>query len=753
MSMFRFSVIVLAIAALWAAPSQAQDDTNIAEIKAAIARDGSARVIVEMTLPDAVTAVERSQSEAREITRDQVREKIQRRRSAVAERSRDMKSALAQSNMHMEQEYENLPMFTTTVDTAKLERLMRMPRVKTITLDKPVSRRQITLPAMLLEKVAITDSSIEPEKPLVDPETEIATRRSATTNATDDPETAKLSNTVTYINADKAWARGYTGQGQTIAVLDEGIDPTHEMFLGKIVAEACYSTLVRSDDQSLCPGGAASSTATGAASVCNGSGYAASCEHGSHVAGIAAGNDTTGSYTLKGVAYGATLMPIQVFTRSNNQTDCDGAAPCLVSYSSAILNGLNFVISQASTRTIAAVNISIGGAPVTPPCDSDVRKSAIDTLRTLGILTAIAAGNEGQQGRIDPPGCISTAITVSSTIITTPDQSMNHGPTVDVLAPGFLVNSADAGTVFNYTQKTGTSMATPHAAGAIAILKSAKPTATADQIEAALKNGGISTTASGWTWSTPRLDVNRSLDMLNEAPLVGVAMPGVFGSRNSGGTSYLRFFNPEANQSFISVQIYDDLTGSRVATWTKPINGMSSPQFSMAEIEAQASPVIQPVASTSQFYTLFVDALFAGYAQHVLWSPQTNLLSNVTLCDTGIATTGRYINNTHTTLIGGYTSYVLVHNTGSAPARPSFNVRDARNGTDLGTFSVTTDIKAHTSSLIKVSDVLQTLGRTPDSTQFHLNLIMNSSFTGFAQHWVRNEAAGTITSLAAKCDI
>ncbi len=750
MRMFRFFPVVLAMVALCAGPSHAQDGANMTEIKAAIARDGTARVIVEMTLPDAVIASERAQSDVRGMTRDVVREKIQRRRSAVAERSREMKSELSQSNMRMEQEYEHLPMFTTTVDATKLERLMRMSRVKTIALDKPVSMRQI-LPSIVLDKIAVNAPNTESKQDVMDAASEIATRRAAVSS--DNPETAKLSNTVTYINADKAWARGFTGQGQTIAVLDEGIDPSHEMFVGKIVAEACYSTLVRSDDQSLCPGGASSSTATGAASVCNGSGSAASCEHGSHVAGIAAGNDTTGSYTLKGVAYGATLMPIQVFTRSNNQTDCDGAAPCLVSYASAILNGLNYVISQASTRNIAAVNISIGGAPVTPPCDSDVRKSAIDTLRTLGILTTIAAGNEGQQNRIDPPGCISTAITVSSTIITTPDQGMNHGPTVDVLAPGFLVNSADAGTGFNYTAKTGTSMATPHAAGAIAILKSAKPTATADQIEAALKNGGISTTASGWTWSTPRLDVNRSLDMLNEAPLVGVAIPGVFGSRNAGGASYVRLFNPEVDQALAVIQIYDDLTGSRVATWSRPINGMSSPQISMAEIEAQAVPPIQPVASTSQFYTLFVDAVFAGYAQHVLWSPQTGVLSNMSLCDNGVSTTGRFINNTHTTLIGVYTSYVLVNNTGSVAARPSFNVRDARVGTNLGTFTVTADIKAHTSSLIKVSDVLQTLGRTPDSTQFHLNLIMNSSFTGFAQHWVRNEANGAITSMAAKCDI
>ncbi|MBL8644274.1 MAG: hypothetical protein JNK21_10100, partial [Rhodospirillaceae bacterium] len=164
-------------------------------------------------------------------------------------------------------------------------------------------------------------------------------------------------------------------------------------------------------------------------------------------------------------------------------------------------------------------------------------------------------------------------------------------------------------------------------------------------------------------------------------------------------------------------------------------------------------PQIPPVAGSSQFYTLFVDAPFAGYAQHVLWSPQTNLLSNVSGCDNGVADTGRYINNTHTTLIAGYTSYVLVHNTGNSDAKPTFNVHDARDGAEIGSFTTAANVKAHTSNLVKVSDVLQTLGRTPDSTQYHLNLIMSTNFTGFAQHWVVNEALGIVTSIAAKCDI
>jgi subtilisin family serine protease len=743
-----------------AAAQVASGDTHIGDIRAAIARDGEAAVVVEMTMPESVSermkSVERSQAEAGTAdtrgtpskTRDVMRQKAETNRAAIADQARGVRAAMAQSNIAIRQEFENLPMFTATVTAEKLERLMRTPGVKAIYLDKPVARREIALPAAVIEKVAVAPAS--DERPAArTPADETAERARAVEGTNDSPEKALLANTVTYINADDAWARGFTGQGTSIAILDDGIDRNHDMFAGKIVAEACYSTTARADDVSLCPGGVNTSTAVGAASNCFGP--VTACSHGSHVAGIAAGNDTAGPVTLKGVAHGANLIPVQVFTRSTSQIDCDGNAPCLVAYVSAVLNGLNFAISQAPSRNLAAVNISLGGAPVTPPCDNDSRKTAIDTLRGLGVLTTISAGNESQLGRIDPPACISTAVTVSSVIITQPDQGVNHGPTVDVLAPGVLVNSAEVNN--NYISRTGTSMSAPHAAGAIAILKSAKPTATASEIETALKSGGIPTTLPNWTWSTPRIDVNRSLDLLVTVPLAGVAVPGVFGSKNPGGTSYLRFFNADQTAATVTVQVYDDATGNRVGTWTRQVRGLSSPQIAMSTIEAEAVPQIPAVASSSQFYTLFVDAPFTGYAQHVLWSPQTNLLSNVSGCDNDMTHASRYINNTHTTLIQGYTSYVLVHNTGSTAARPSFSVRDARDGAEIGTFSTTVDIKPHTSNLIRVSDVLQTLGRTPDSTQFHLNLIMDAGFTGFAQHWVSNEAAGIVTSLSAKCGI
>jgi hypothetical protein len=149
-----------------------------------------------------------------------------------------------------------------------------------------------------------------------------------------------------------------------------------------------------------------------------------------------------------------------------------------------------------------------------------------------------------------------------------------------------------------------------------------------------------------------------------------------------------------------------------------------------------------------------VDAPFTGFAQHVLYSPQTSLLSNLSFCGNGVADSGRYALNTHTTLINGYTSFLLVHNTGTAEARPSFDVRDARDGAQIGTFTTSGAIKPQTSALIDIQNLLQVLGKQPDSSQFHLNLIMSQTgFTGFAQHWVQNAAQGIVTNISAKCDI
>jgi hypothetical protein len=173
----------------------------------------------------------------------------------------------------------------------------------------------------------------------------------------------------------------------------------------------------------------------------------------------------------------------------------------------------------------------------------------------------------------------------------------------------------------------------------------------------------------------------------------------------------------------------------------------------MQTIEQESSPPIVPVASSTQYYSLFVDAPFTGFAQHVLWNPLARTLTNLSGCSNGVADSGRQIGNVHTSLVQSYTSFLLIHNAGETAARPSFAVRDARNGLTLGTFTTSGDIRAHTSALVRVSGILETLGRTPEADQFHVNMALNDPFQGFAQHLVDNEGASLITNMTAKCDI
>jgi len=522
------------------------------------------------------------------------------------------------------------------------------------------------------------------------------------------------------------------------------------MFDGKIVAEACFSDTFDPVDESLCANGNDSQIGFGSASLCP-SGTTV-CEHGSHVAGIAAGNDQTGSTQRRGVAYGADLIPIQVFTRVNDPDACDGEDSCELSYDSATVAALNHVINLTDTFSIAAANMSLGSKLTDTACDNNVHKTAIDTLRGLGVLTAISAGNTAAVGSVENPGCISTALTVSSVIISIPDSTVNHAPMVDVLAPGVFIVSAVPNN--SYASFSGTSMATPHAAGAVALLKSANPNATADEIETALESTGVSTTLEAWSWNTPLIDVEAALSSMGTgSSLSGRVIAGAFASNRTSVQSNIRFYNSGIFTGTAFVDVVDDLTGQTVGTYSRDIPGGASIQVSMENIENGASPAITPAGGDTQTYTLHVTASFSGYTQHVLWNPAGGSLTNISGCDNGLANTVRDIGNVHTSIINGYPSYMMVYNSGSTAAAPTFVVRDARDGSSLGNFTFSSDIAPNTTATVLVSDLVEFFGGTPESDQFHLNLELQNSFSGFAQHIVDNEIGGVLTNMTAKCDL
>jgi subtilisin family serine protease len=340
-----------------------------------------------------------------------------------------------------------------------------------------------------------------------------------------------LAQSVPLIGGAAAFAAGFTGSGQTVAVLDTGVDGNHPFLAGKVVSEACFSTTSsQSNTTTLCPNGQSTQLGAGAAAPCVGI-----CSHGTHVAGIAAGNGAGST----GVAKDATILAIQVFSRFNSASSCPNGPPCLRAFTSDIVAGLDRVYDLRSTFSIASANMSLGGGRFTSPCDSgSAYKGAIDLLRGAGIATVIASGNDGFTDAIGSPGCVSTAVTVGSTTKSdTVSSFSNSASFLDLLAPGSSIVSSVPGTGF--ANFNGTSMATPHVAGAWAVIKSKDPSASVDAVLNALKSTGVSILDNRNNLTHPRIRVDTALAQVGaavpSAQLSVAPADGLSASGNQGG--------------------------------------------------------------------------------------------------------------------------------------------------------------------------------------------------------------------------
>ncbi|GAA3142872.1 S8 family peptidase [Nonomuraea roseoviolacea] len=328
----------------------------------------------------------------------------------------------------------------------------------------------------------------------------------------DTPVPPVLAQSIPLIGADRTRAAGLTGEGYAVAVLDTGVATHHPFLGGRVTAEACFSPVDADySATSLCPGGAATQEGAGSADSELGpcADPALDCSHGTHVAGIVAGDGVgvSGAPADGGVAPEAGIVAIQVFSRFDSEDYCGaGAAPCVLSFTSAQLAGLEKAREMSDDGVpIVAANLSLGGGRYTAACDDDPRKPAIDDLLAAGVTTVVAAGNNGYADAVSAPACVSSAFTVGSTT----DQDAvsgfsNRGPLLDVFAPGSdIVSSVPGG---GWESMSGTSMAAPHVAGAIAVLSQAFPDASAAALQTMITSTGRSITSSGVV--KPRLQLD-----------------------------------------------------------------------------------------------------------------------------------------------------------------------------------------------------------------------------------------------------
>lgn len=342
---------------------------------------------------------------------------------------------------------------------------------------------------------------------------------------------------VNIINAPRAWAKGYDGEGCYVAVLDTGVRTSHEMFTGKNVVEACFSTTDQDFSLSLCPGGVAEAEGPGSAIPPDRFG------HGTHVSGIAVGNQPDGD--LKGVAPGADLIAIQIFSYIYDWEDVG-------SYFSDQIKGLEYVYGLRAAHSIAAVNMSLGDGKYDNYCDDDTRAPVIDNLRAAGIAVTVANGNEYYCEFLDAPACVSSAIAVGASDYNDRACLFNNWDPImqDVFAPGRSIYSANAWGDKDYSERTGTSMAAPHVAGAWAIFRQSAPTATVSAIENAMKNGGVALNSGCDTEpaSGPRLDVAATLNYFLTPVVTTQAVTGIGATTATGNGIITALGDPNPTQ-------------------------------------------------------------------------------------------------------------------------------------------------------------------------------------------------------------
>lgn len=213
--------------------------------------------------------------------------------------------------------------------------------------------------------------------------------------------------------------------------------------------------------------------------------------HGSHVAGIAAAKDNANG--VVGMAPGARLWAVKVLDRNGS-----GAL-------STVIKGIDYVTQNAGQIDVA--NMSLGCE-----CTSSSMNTAIHNSVAAGVTYVVAAGNSGKDASTFSPANHPDVIAVSAMVDTdgksgglgastsygaddTFASFSNYGSTVDMAAPGVKIYSTYKGG--SYATLSGTSMASPHVAGAAAIYKADHPTATPSQVKSALQSQGI-TSGTGY---------------------------------------------------------------------------------------------------------------------------------------------------------------------------------------------------------------------------------------------------------------
>jgi len=341
------------------------------------------------------------------------------------------------------------------------------------------------------------------------------------------------------IRADWAQGQGFSGQGQTVAVIDTGVDYTHPDFSATTVHSGWDFGDGDPDAMDDCVGGHAG--------------------HGTAVAGIIAGGN--------GVAPGANMVALKV-ARS---ADCD-------LFMSDVDAALDWCVTNRATYGITVINLSLGQGAFSGACDADdpVAATIVNNAVDFGITIFAASGNDGFWNQIGLPACLSNVVSVGavydadlgpkqwevcSDAVTSADQVTcysNSAPFLDLLAPGHSTSTTGNASF------GGTSAASPYAAGAAALIGEWNPALVPDQIRRLLRETGDLLYDPGSGVWTPRVNLQRAMSSrsLPSDALADTRLLLRSPSKQVDGSLFLAWYPiPEATA-------YDVYMGSITSPWS-----------------------------------------------------------------------------------------------------------------------------------------------------------------------------------------